>query len=952
METKIKRKTKIRAVPTVAKSKVAVARARKAPAKTKAAAGKASPPRTGVAALQKELSQWQSLISSVTAPIMIVDGDLVVTFANTAAMSLMEMHADEISAVYSKFDPENIIGLCVDRLFSKDPSYNSDKLFEVSSSSHLIDVALGTLIFNISATSQIDDTGEAVSTILEWRDVTEQRAHNERVVRLQTAVDGALTAIMMIDRNLIVTYVNNSTRKLMAGYRAELSSVYPGFDVVNIVGTCIDIFHKNPAHQRGMLSDPANLPHSVDINVGSIIFNINVTAQMDADGAYIGNTLEWLDVTATRSKEIEVARLQTAVGSALTAIMMINRDLVVTYVNESTKTLLGKHRDLMASVYPGFNVDNIMGTCIDIFHKNPAHQRGMLSNPANLPHSVDINVGYLIFNINVTAQIDNNGNYIGNTLEWLDVTEQRAKEIEIACLQSAVNGAEANLMMCDAELNITYANPAVLQMLRKRQDVLRQRFPSFSIDNLIGQSIDQFHKNPSHQRGLLRNISSLPARAELKIADLQFGLNATAILGTNGEYMGNMVEWKDITEQKGAERQIASLIEAASKGELDQRLIAENYQGFMRDLSVSINDLMDAICTPLGESYRVMAALSEGDLMQVMDGEYHGQFATMQDALNLSVTNLRDTVTQIREAAAGIQSSSSEIALGNLDLSNRTESQAASLEETASSVEEFTATVKQNAENASQANKLASSARSQAEKGGEVVGRAVDAMREINSSSKRISDIIGVIDEIAFQTNLLALNAAVEAARAGEQGRGFAVVASEVRNLAQRSAQAAKEIKTLIKDSVEKVDEGTKLIGESGTTLGEIVSSVKTVSDIIAEIALASQEQAAGIEQVNKAIAEMDKVTQENAALVEEAAASSQSMDTLSRGLTDQMAYFKTSDNELRVSYARSDLAPKPAASRGGDVHRTVTRSKPVAAKASAPFKRASNQQNDDWEEF
>ncbi|CAA0091186.1 Methyl-accepting chemotaxis protein I [Zhongshania aliphaticivorans] len=941
----------------------------------------------------------QTAVDRAMTAIMMIDRDLTVTYVNDATRKLLAGYSEELRTVYPGFDVENIVGTCID-IFHKNPAHQRGMLSDPANLPHSADITVGSLIFNINVTSQIGVDGSYIGNTLEWLDVTEIRAKETEVARLQTAVGSAMTAIMMVDRDLVVTYVNDATASLLGSHRDAMAAVYPGFDVDNIVGTCIDIFHKNPAHQRGMLSDPSNLPHSVDINVGNLIFNINVTAQIGADGSYIGNTLEWLDVTETRAKETEVARLQTAVGSAMTAIMMVDRDLVVTYVNESTQTLLGRHRNAMAAVYPGFDVDNIVGTCIDIFHKNPAHQRGMLSNPANLPHSVDINVGSLIFNINVTAQVDADGAYIGNTLEWLEVTELRAKEIEIAGLQSAVNGAEANLMMCDADLNITYANPAVLDMLRKREDILKARFPGFSVDNLVGQSIDQFHKHPAHQRGLLSNVKDLPARAEIKIADLEFEVNATAILGANGEYMGNMVEWKDITEQKDAERQIASLIESASQGELDQRLPAERYEGFMSRLGISVNGLMDAIVSeqrnaeeqinelldgaisgkldsriddeetvgflrrlatglnrlmdaivaPLDESSRVMAALSEGDLVQVMNGEYHGQFAGMQDALNLSVTNLRDMVIQIREASTGIQSSASEIAQGNLDLSNRTEAQAASLEETASSVEEFTATVKQNAENASQANNLASSARSQAEKGGEVVGRAVGAMREINSSSKRISDIIGVIDEIAFQTNLLALNAAVEAARAGEQGRGFAVVASEVRNLAQRSAQAAKEIKTLIKDSVEKVDEGTKLIDESGSTLGEIVSSVKKVSDIIAEIALASQEQSSGIEQVNKAIAEMDKVTQENAALVEQAAAASQSMDTLSRGLSDQMTYFKTTEQDFDIPAPRQMNTGSPA---GAQRHLRGVAPRPKPAAVKPPVRKmAGRDHSDDWEEF
>ncbi|MDH5786574.1 MAG: methyl-accepting chemotaxis protein, partial [Chromatiales bacterium] len=257
----------------------------------------------------------------------------------------------------------------------------------------------------------------------------------------------------------------------------------------------------------------------------------------------------------------------------------------------------------------------------------------------------------------------------------------------------------------------------------------------------------------------------------------------------------------------------------------------------MKNLSEGINGLLDAVVQPIQEIKRVATSLSEGDLTQQMSGNYQGEFAVLSGSMNDTVNRLKEIVCNIRQSGNSITSASSEIAQGNTDLSQRTEEQASSLEQTASSMEELTSTVRQNADNARQANQLASGARQQAEKGGQVVGSAIDAMSGINQSSKKIADIISVIDEIAFQTNLLALNAAVEAARAGEQGRGFAVVASEVRNLAQRSASAAKEIKDLITDSVGRVEEGSELVNESGKTLEEIVNSVKKVSDIVAEIA-------------------------------------------------------------------------------------------------------------------
>jgi methyl-accepting chemotaxis protein len=255
-------------------------------------------------------------------------------------------------------------------------------------------------------------------------------------------------------------------------------------------------------------------------------------------------------------------------------------------------------------------------------------------------------------------------------------------------------------------------------------------------------------------------------------------------------------------------------------------------------------------------------------------------------------------VSKIKAAALEVHRGADEISQGNANLSQRTEEQSSSLEETASSMEEMTSTVKQNADNAGQANQLAIAARDQAERGGSVTGQAVRAMGAINDASSKIADIIGVIDELAFQTNLLALNAAVEAARAGEQGRGFAVEASEVRALAGRSASAAKEIKALIEDSVQKVGEGARLVNESGATLEQIVTSVKKVSDIVAEIASASREQSSGIEQVNKAVMQMDEMTQQNAALVEQASAASQSMADQARSLNEMMARYRLADSD------------------------------------------------------
>ncbi|KVW96094.1 methyl-accepting chemotaxis protein [Thiobacillus denitrificans] len=356
--------------------------------------------------------------------------------------------------------------------------------------------------------------------------------------------------------------------------------------------------------------------------------------------------------------------------------------------------------------------------------------------------------------------------------------------------------------------------------------------------------------------------------------------------------------------------------------------------------------LIRAITGPLNAAVKLARGVAAGDLTQRIEVSSTNEVGQLLQALKDMNDSLVSVVGQVRNGVDTVAHASSQIAAGNLDLSSRTEEQASSLEETASSMEELTSTVKQNAENARQANQLVGSTADVAVKGGQVVGQVIDTMASIKQSSRKIADIIGVIDGIAFQTNILALNAAVEAARAGEQGRGFAVVAAEVRNLAQRSAGAAKEIKGLIEDSVGKVDAGGKLVDEAGKTMDEIVSSVKRVTDIMSEIAAASQEQSTGIEQVNQAITQMDNVTQQNAALVEEAAAAAESMQEQAAKLAEAVSVFKLE------SGAYSTQAALPVLK---DVVSVSTRSSPRAmpAPAARPKKlAAAGGNNDEWEEF
>ena len=392
-------------------------------------------------------------------------------------------------------------------------------------------------------------------------------------------------------------------------------------------------------------------------------------------------------------------------------------------------------------------------------------------------------------------------------------------------------------------------------------------------------------------------------------------------------------------------KEIENLVNAGTQGDFSQRSNSQDFNFLFKEMLENLNMLMETCEVSFGDVLQISNALAQGDLTQIITNDYpDGTFNNVKNALNGTVGNLKALVGEIKESADTINTASQEIAAGNNDLSHRTEQQAASLEETAASMQELTSTVQANSENAKHANEMALASSDIARKGVAVVNQVVHTMEGINESSRKVVDIITVIDGIAFQTNILALNAAVEAARAGEQGRGFAVVATEVRSLAQRAAAAAGEIKALISDSVDKVEDGTALVARAGKTMEEIVNSIQDVTATIGQITAASSEQTAGIEQVNEAISQMDDVTQQNAALVEEAAAASEALEDQARNLSITMGNFKTTDTQSESKSAPVMKMYESSAS----TQRTTS----VIAPLTETIIKKSAVLSDDWEEF
>ncbi len=838
--------------------------------------------------------------------------------------------------------------------------------------------------------------------------------------RKSRALDMVRTNVMAADKDLNITYMNPAIIEMLGEAQEDLRKDLPHFNVDNLIGQNIDVFHKNPAHQRRMLAELTK-PFSTTLLIGGRIFNLVVSPMPDKQGNNDGFVVEWQvadDAAKVSSLEKSQAMIQFQMDGSIISANQNFLD-VMGYTLEEIKD---QHHRMFVS--PEFSKGKEYQEFWERLNK------GETFNDEFLRYRKDGSEVWIQASYNPI--LNNHGQPVRIVKYATDVTELVRQRQQAQILSLVANNTDNSVIITDSQERIEYVNPGFENMTGyKAEDVMGKKPGDFlqgaatdpETKKEIRRKIEaqqpfyneilNYHKNGTpywislsinpilDKDGNLERFISIQANVtetkekalrfqgcieaiEREQATIEFDMQGN-IQRANENFLNTM--GYSLEEIKGKHHRMFAkpdYAQSAEYAEFWKRLgqgefISGEFCRLRKDgkevwLQASYTPIQDAFgeftsvikyALDVTEQVQVkkenergmeecMAVLQEvanGTLTRKMEDNYQGAFGGIKSSLNDTIDKLISIVQKVKVSAQSVSTAANEISSGSLDLSGRTEQQASSLEETAASMEQLTGTVRQNSDNATQASSLAGEARGVADEGGAVVNQTVEAMSSIEKSSQKISDIIGVIDEIAFQTNLLALNAAVEAARAGEAGKGFAVVASEVRSLAGRSASASKEIKSLIEASGQQVRNGVELADKAGATLKEIVDSVREVTTLVSDIATASKEQAAGIDEVSSAVSQMDEMTQQNAALVEENTAAAQSLLDQAQELDKLMAFFKLDDSDTQ-SVETATVMPMPTSTPKTVANGKANGHMPAVAASSAGKAAVGSEYDVGWEEF
>ncbi|MBL8217731.1 MAG: PAS domain-containing protein [Bryobacterales bacterium] len=645
---------------------------------------------------------------------------------------------------------------------------------------------------------------------------------------LKSGLEHLGTNVFVADRDLKLVYMNERARKIMTSMDGTLGKLF-GVQTANLIGVSIDTFHGARAKQiRRLLSDPENLPIQTEIKLADLVLDLNVNAILNAAGDFVGMVVNWEEISEKKRLEGEVEKIRQIIENAPINIMQTSTNFVIEYMNPASLATLRKIEHLLPC-----KADEVLGKSIDIFHKNPQHQRNMLADPRNLPHRARIQLGPETLDLLVSPIYDSKRNYLGPMVTWEVITEKVKLEQEAARAQSMVENAPINILLADRDMTIRYVNPSSLATLRKIEHLLPCR-----VDQVLGSSIDIFHKQPERQRRLLADPKNLPHKAVIQLSDEYLELRVSAIVDNKGTYVGPMVTWEVITERLAAEKREKEMQER-------ERRSQEELQG------------------KVGAILEVVKAASAGDLTKAVTVSGTDSIGQMGEGLAAFLRTLRESMTQIAQNAQALSASSEELTAISQQMAGNSEETAAQAnvvsaasEEVSKNVgvvatgsEEMLASIREISKSANDAARIARNAVSVADTTNETISKLGD-------SSVEIGKVIKVITSIAQQTNLLALNATIEAARAGEAGKGFAVVANEVKELAKETAKATEEIS----QKIEAIQGDTK---GAVRAIGEIGAVINQINDISNTIASAVEEQTATTNEIGRNLTEAAKGTTE-----------------------------------------------------------------------------------------